>query len=59
MHREVDEEVCRAGEGEGEVAEVGDVRNPNWPRNCRRTVVLKMKSRILYLSGTCGKAKGC
>ena len=48
MHGEVDEEVGRAGEGESEVAEVGDVRHPSWPRNCRWTVVLKINSYSKY-----------
>ncbi len=41
MHGEVDEEVGRASEGEGQVAEVGDVGDPFRPGHCLSTEILE------------------
>ena len=41
MHGEVDEEVGRAGEGEGQVAEVGDVGDPVRPGHFFCTEILE------------------
>ena len=56
VHSAVDEEVSRAGAGQQEVAQVGDVGDPLRPRNSLWAVILKEDSLLQpSIDATMGK----